>query len=359
MLKCLTGLKRSNDIKVIMIFPDSFIKELESLSEKSYNIQTAKDLTKCVNQLNKIFEYPSFGQIIKELENQRRINSVLLARLRMAVLKDFDVIEKDIRKSEPNNLTAMHCLDISKNKEENQQEEFPSLREAGIRVSLRCLFRDYFQKTILSPLANFGPYIDPRLESIITKMIRTANVMAWENEYKKNKSLSEILRFIYYIKKFKSGISKSDLRKLKFAVQNISSYLLETVRKAIYLNALEVEIINFSFSDNKDPKKAFLIIKINEGQPLRFSGIRSKNIYKLFLNPSKEIDIEDFEFTEKVNVKNDSLKNDYIRKEFDEINRQICKKYYQFGFIYGSNELILSDGYSHRINPKFSHLTKK
>lgn len=347
-----------------MLFSNPIIKELKKLSKNADAIQTNEELKESSEQLNRIFEHPFSQQIIKELREQLNDSSSRLTTLKEVIIKDFDFIEYNcLTKTKCTNSAIIYCLDASKKEQEKLQEKFPTWREAGLRVALR-----YSIKEEIGILQNESEslYIDIliadkfiKIESLIDDIIKTANVIAWEKEYQANKTKSEVLQDISYIKRFKSGISQADPRRLKVTIQNVSTYFAKTANTVDYLKAEELNEIGFSYTYNKDPKKVFIIIFFNKKMPLKIEALRAKNLYKLLSNPWQELDISEFEFSANVTPKKDSSKNEHLRKEFDAINQQICKKYFSYGFIYGANELIESKGYSHKINHDHAHLIKK
>ena len=119
------------------------------------------------------------------------------------------------------------------------------------------------------------------------------------------------------------------------------------------------------YENNDHPKNASITLYINNEKPISFEGYRAYNLHMLLSSPRKSIDIDSFQFTPANVNKKHGDKNRYLHTEFDYINGAIAKGWYQYGFIFGSNDLIRlpssSDPckYSYQINIEMSPLIKQ
>jgi len=339
------------------MFSHEFVQDLQKLSIQADSIETIQDLKKCLHILITFFDSPDLKRIINALSSDMQESNARLLWLRRGILKEFDLIERHI-KSQYADPGICYCLDISKNSLDGPGVNFPSWREAGLRVALRHGIREELnipQQALLFTLFNG---VDKLVEESVNEMLQTANVTTWESEHNNNKRLYEIQRGICFVKKHKLGITnKTDKRKLKLAIQSVAAYCAYTVKKSASLSGWLIDTIRFEYRDDPNPQKRVLIVYINE-LSIKFEGCRAKNLYVLLSDPYSEKDIDCFECARK-RTDDDSKKNDSIRQDFDDMNKQVCKKFYKLGFVYGCNELINSNKYAHCINPQLAHLIIK
>lgn len=332
------------------------------MSKNSYRIKTVGELDKCCHQLNRLLGSPVGTQFIDALDDEIYAGSNSLVILREGIIHDFDIIEQFI-KIEYDSPTTLYCLETSKDEEAKRQLKFPSWREAGLRVALHHGIKEKINLSSPKEVNAFlfDSIISNDVDMMVSEILQTANVKAWKKIDHANERLYEIKHDIYYIKKFRTRqCNCADLRRLKHAIQNVSMEFAHKLATVLSLSIQVIEGITYIYSHNIEPKKRAFIISINN-LPIRFDGLRAENLNILFSDPygEEEIDIDRFKFTKTVEKKAVASRNECLRKDFDDINRQMCKKFYQFGFIYGYNELINSDKYLHRINPYFAPYINK
>ncbi len=148
------------------------------------------------------------------------------------------------------------------------------------------------------------------------------------------------------------------LEKLAKSIEDTCAVLLLYIQIRDALGTFKIERITYSYTRGKTPKSAQIILEINGGTPIRFKGLRARNIYEILSKRGIGLDTEKFEFTPHAQKKTLSQQSDLLQKEWNKMNQIVAKKWREYGFSREGFDLISYEGYSHGINPKYKDVIK-
>lgn len=329
------------------------LDRLKKLSEQINHSTKGKNHRVYLQEFNKIFDYPLITQAVDLLKEQIKKSELNQHRYEDFILHDFNSIEQELIE-EFNNPEISFCLKISKLEGPKEEcHKFPSFswRRAGLQVALRRLFDAAVPKR--SGLMWF--IREQMIKNSVDKILCPPNVIAWKEEQNSYEKKKEVLQSIQNIKRLNRIILDSDdLYYSQVDMERVCAHLTESLITTCALKTLKIKSINYSYIPSKRAEEAKLIFWINTQNPIPFTGFRARNFYKIISDFSnKGLEAEDLEFTGKISVKSLSHRSSLATKDFKDINKQISKEYWEYGFILGLNDLIIKNGYEHKINPDF------
>ncbi|GEM_PF-3779077 len=159
-----------------------------------------------------------------------------------------------------------------------------------------------------------------------------------------------------YLNKGEYSIDYLDM--LKKIIQDTCSMLLFAGRLSQVLRALPIISISYIYTRGKTPQSSSLVLTINGGTPIRFTGLRAQNLHKMFLKCGISLDTEEFKFSSLLQKKPLSERTENFNKECAAMNRRVADMWREYGFVFGEFDLIDSKGYSHGINKELKKFIK-
>lgn len=336
----------SEEVMNSMLFSNYFVQDVERLTLKINSVRCDADFDECINKLRNLMNTHPFQQIKIFVEKQRQLSTGRLITLKDNIIFDLELLDQEIRR-ETDDLGVLYCLDCSKEKT-HDTELFPSWREAGVRVALtNYLCEQYNPQTGLALLCK-----ETNIKKYVDETLYTVSVVIWEEEHKKKKNFDTFFSNACLIE-YKKNID--DPERFKIAAQHICSFLLEIISVARNLHYCPIEKISFTFNSGKSPKNASITIYINDTDPILFEGVRAYNVGCLFSHRYGAPEFDKFQSSGNTTA----AKCASLRKDFDEVNQIVAKKWYRYGFVHGAQKLICSESYDHKINPEILHYVKK
>lgn len=148
------------------------------------------------------------------------------------------------------------------------------------------------------------------------------------------------------------------LENLVKIIQKTWSILLSIMQLGEALASLKIKRISHSYTHGKTLKDALLILEINGGTPIKFTGLRARNLRIMLLKPGKAISTERFNFSSKVEKNTLSKKSDLLQKEWKAMNVIISEEWSEYGFAPGKLDFIKPGAYSQGINPALTKYIK-
>lgn len=327
-----------------MIFPNEIAKELGKISFKIDKAVKISEYEESLVVLKNVLKWPSSIQLIALIEEQRENSKNRRRRLEDVMKADFSILELSLRNDSKNPLVSA-LLDFAKEEEKKDQNMSMFSKWVILEKAFECVIDDQLGR----PNDGMEALVRPNfIKEQSKKIVKTNSVIEWQKEKEEIQSLTGLLRDIFYIKTLKSAFEcKDDHRRLKGAMQNICKFFIDAISTENLLRSFEIKSISYLYSHGKTVKQAVLKLSINESRSVLIRGERSSELHKLLQHKWESLELTD-----------DNKKNERLRKDFNEINILIAKKWYSFGFVYGLNNLIVSDGYSHGINLHFARFIK-
>ncbi len=365
-----------------MIFTNSIAIQLKQLL-KADSIKNSDDLRASSAKMNEILDSAEALQVKNFIENQIDKSKSRLIKIGIRILEDYSKIEQEVCQ-QLDKAEAKKLLDSEG--EYFNQYGFPEskqkrlkaacrelvVRESAIQLPMDAIGRIFINEGHKCYMSQDGTGITLSYqlskieEEKIENRVLTPNVKRWESEKHRYDKLVETQRQIIYIRRFRTGLGGNvDQVRLKLAIQDVCAYFISAIETERALRSLQINIIQYHYNRGENPRDAWIILTVNQQRSIRFEQIRARNIYILLSKPHTSIDIDDFEFTSSLLNKKHGHKNRYLHTEFNYINGEIAKGWYQYGFIYGANDLIRipSQGdpckHSYQVNMDVRHLIKK
>ena len=352
-----------------MIFSDHAVEQIQELSKKADTLQKVSDLETCWKEMKDILNLPVLRQIFNLIHDLIEQFDKQCARIEPNIVRDFDYVEREMRE-EFDSPEAKTWFDFSR--EQDNQRGFPHLKKMVLiemyqRFSIAKkieAIRNGEDKSIEGMFFHLGPdhYItkqNAEIEKDLEKLFHTHNVVAWEKQKEKHDEMKEVQKNIRYIRNFHSGPAKTaDWVQLKLAIQNVCTYFCSMMETGKALKTIKIKSIKSHYTHGKTATKALLTLTINGGDPIRFNGLRARNLHKILLKPGIGLETDKFEFSQKTQQLELSNRSDLLHKDWKGMNQRIAQKWRNYGFAPGVYDLIRSEGYTHGIHPLFKTIIK-
>jgi len=319
-----------------------------------------KDLMDAIYRLKKLFNLPLLEQIIDLIELQKKHFIGRLQDIELLVHRDFDAWEEVLKNKNKINAISTESANtfLPGHKTEHKNKKNLQQRYDEIHKSMKFCIKNARGAT-MSGLEILT------LDGYVNSVISTPIYLAWQKENDNYAERLQMIEAIDVVKNFHDVINYSfevlELDQLKIYCQKVCYHFTEQLTIAQNLATLKIKKITYKYSqtDEMNPKTAKLTFFVNE-KKINFSGEAAWILKMLLEQPYQDFELEDFatnataeSFMTAANKKT----YDRMYRKFEKINVRIAleKKFIEFGII----DLIVSEGYSVKINPLYAGLIQQ